>query len=203
MYYLKIFATGLTLLSLLGQSKISDTTAGDTSLTHHDQTGVYLSPDDYTHNKLSYGGDCSNGSCKVKVHALFGSVGVDLVCDGKKQSFLKDELYGYRDCKNNDYRFSGGSTYQILDTAGFYLYSVSKLVQGAKIARPQTVYYFSVLANSPLQELTLANLQNAFAANTKFRYSLEGQFRSDKGLMAYDNTLKTYKIKYLYSESVK
>ena len=99
-------------------------------------------------------------------------------------------------------RVYGKSTYKVLDTRGFYLYSINKLVQGEKIARPQTVYYFSVTANSPLQELTLANLENAFAGNAKFRYSLEAQFRSDKELMAYDDLLKMYKIKYLYNQSL-
>lgn len=98
-------------------------------------------------------------------------------------------------------RVYGKSTYKVLDTKGFYLYSINKLVQGEKIARPQTVYYFSVTANGPLQELTLANLENAFAGNAKFRYALEAQFRSDKELIAYDGLLKMYKIKYLYAQS--
>ena len=93
-----------------------------------------------------------------------------------------------------------GHNYKILDTSGFYLYSLNKLVQGEKIARPQTVYYFSVKAGDSIQELTLANLEKAFAANTKFRYQLEAQFHRDQDLIAYDNTLKTYKIKYLYQQ---
>lgn len=104
-------------------------------------------------------------------------------------------------CSGQDFRSVGKSRYRIVDTAGFYLYSINKLVQGEKIARPQTVYYFSKKAGDPLQELTLANLEQAFAANTRFRYRLEAQFRSDKDLIAYDKNLKTYKIKYLYSQS--
>jgi hypothetical protein len=99
-------------------------------------------------------------------------------------------------------RVYGKSTYKIIDTTGFYLYSINKLVQGEKIARPQTVYYFSVTGSGPLQELTVANLENVFAGNARFRYSLEAQFRSDKGLMAYDGALKMYKIEYLYSQSL-
>jgi hypothetical protein len=109
-----------------------------------------------------------------------------------------------RSSSNNNIgqRVYGKSTYKILDTAGFYLYSVNKLVQGEKIARPQTVYYFSVTANGPVQELTLANLEGAFAGNARFRYSLEAQFRSDKNLVAYDGLLKMYKIKYLYGQAL-
>ena len=103
------------------------------------------------------------------------------------------------DCSGQVYRMAGKSRYQVIDTAGFYLYSINKLVQGEKIARPQTVYYFSVKPDGVLWELTLANLEQAFAANAGFRYRLESWARSDKDLIAYDKTLKEYKIKYLYA----
>jgi hypothetical protein len=134
---------------------------------------------------------------------LFGSSTGDLVYEGKKHVFSKSATYGYRNCDGQDYRFSGVAAYQIIDTAGFYLYNYNKLVQGEKISRPQTVFYFSVNANSPVVELTLENLERSFSQNTRFRYQLEAQFRSDKDLTAYDNMLKTYKIKYLYSQASK
>jgi hypothetical protein len=102
------------------------------------------------------------------------------------------------DCNGQGNRIVGHSHYRILDTTGFYLYSIDKLVQGEKIARPQTVYYFSKKEDDAVQELTLANLEQAFAANTGFRYRLEALFRSDKELIAFDKTLDMYKIKYLY-----
>jgi hypothetical protein len=97
----------------------------------------------------------------------------------------------------------GREKYRIIDTAGFYLYSCNKLVQGEKIARPQLVYYFSVDGSTPVLELTMENLEKAFAGNARFRYLLEEEFRSDKQLMAYDQLLKTYKLKYIYSQSLK
>jgi hypothetical protein len=99
------------------------------------------------------------------------------------------------------YRTIGRERFRIIDTTGFYVYSVTKLVQGEKIARPQDVYYFSVREDGPLLELTRENLEEAFADNAKFRYALEAQFHSDKQLMAYDHWLKTYKLKYIYSQS--
>jgi hypothetical protein len=102
------------------------------------------------------------------------------------------------DCSGQVYRLVGNSRYRVIDTAGFYLYSINKLVQGDKIARPQTVYYFSEKPDGVLWELTLVNLEQVFAANTGFRYRLEAWVRSDKDLIAYDKTLKAYKIKVLY-----
>jgi len=100
------------------------------------------------------------------------------------------------------YRTVHREKFQIVDTAGFYLYKINKLVQGEKIARPQDVYYFSVNADGPVEELTRANLENAFAGNARFRYALEAQFRRDKELIAYDPLLKAYKVKYIYSQSL-
>jgi hypothetical protein len=105
----------------------------------------------------------------------------------------------HMDCCGQGYRLVGKSRYRVIDTAGFCLYSINKLVQGEKIARPQTVYYFSVKPDGVLWELTLANLELAFAGNAGFRYRLEGWTRRDKDLIAYDKTLKAYKIKYLYA----
>lgn len=105
------------------------------------------------------------------------------------------------DVHGQDYRAIGRSHYRVIDTAGFYLYSIDKLVQGEKIARPQTVYYFSRKADDPVQELTLVNLEQAFASNTGFRYRLESWSRSDKDLIFYDKRAGAFAIKVLYSMS--
>lgn len=102
-----------------------------------------------------------------------------------------------------DYREVGKRKYTIVDTAGFYLYSYNMLVQGEKIARPETVYFFSVDKESPVLQLTMENLEKAFASNPRFRYSLEASFHGDKQLISYDKAIKMYKIKYLYSQATK
>jgi len=109
----------------------------------------------------------------------------------------------HQDCHAQEYRIVGKEKFRIVDTAGFYMYSINKLVQGEKISRAQDVYYFSVTANGPILELTMANIENAFAANARFRYALESAFHSDGDLLAYDKIQKEYKIKYLYSQSLR
>ena len=105
--------------------------------------------------------------------------------------------------QDQNYRSYDHGKYLILDTAGFYLYRHNKLVRGEKASRPMDVYYFSLGPDDAPRELTLANLERAFAGNAAFRYRLEAQFRYDKELMAYDEYLKMYKIKYLYALSEK
>jgi hypothetical protein len=195
MNYIKILIAALLLQSFTAKQNAHSSSVNT--------MGIYLSTEDFLHDKLSYAADSHSGELKLKLHETVPSSEVDVIYKGKKQVLSKDQVYGYRDGKYGVYRFFGHAAYQILDTAGFYMYSHKKLVQGEKIARPQTVYYFSVKAGDPVQELTLANLETVFAQNAKFRYDLEARFKSDKDLIAYDGILKTYKIKYLYSLSSK
>jgi hypothetical protein len=172
-----------------------------------DKSGLYLTPDDFLKNQLSYADDASQGTeRRIKIHdGLFGSATVDLVYNGKKQVFSLAQVYGYRDAKGRNYRFFGKQAYRIEDTTGFYLYSCNKLVRGEKISRPTNLYYFSVSPGGDVQLLTRSNLENAYPQNTRFRYSIEaliGPFGSDASLVAYDAVLKTFKIKYYYTQSL-
>jgi hypothetical protein len=170
------------------------------------KSGLYLTTDDFLKSRLRYADASSGSEYKIKVHdGLFGAPTVDLVYNGKKEVFALNKVYGYRDSKGVDYRFFDRGVYRIEDTTGFYLYSSTKMVQGEKIARPQAQYFFSVQPNGNVQQLTLPNLESAFAENAQFRYGLEalaGHFRGDLELAAYDGMLKTYKIKYLYAQSL-
>ncbi|HEX9510972.1 MAG TPA: hypothetical protein VF939_10865 [Puia sp.] len=109
----------------------------------------------------------------------------------------------YRDHSGQNYRLLKKAHYMILDTAHFYLYSYNKLVQGEKIARPTTCYYFSQDAASPIMPLTIANLEKVFAGDAAFCYKLHTDFKSDKDLISWYPSLKTYKIKYAYGQSSK
>lgn len=109
----------------------------------------------------------------------------------------------YRDHSGQTYRLLKKAHYRILDTAHFYLYSYNKLVQGEKIARPTTCYYFSQDADSPVMPLTVANLEKAFSGDAAFCYKLHTDFKSDKDLITWIPSLKTYKIKYAYGQSSK
>src|SRR5689334_709861 len=90
------------------------------------------------------------------------------------------------------------SGYRIVDTTGFYLYSHDQLIQGMKIARPGTAYYFSVAPDSPPIPLTVANLQKAYSQNHAFCYTLSTDFNSDKDLITWIPSLQTFKVKYAY-----
>lgn len=96
-------------------------------------------------------------------------------------------------------------SYEVMDTAFFFIYHGYKTIEKIPNKGVMTVdqYYFSKTASGEIVELSIINLEKAFPENYRFHYALEEEFTSDKSLMAYDNYLKEYKVKYLFSASLK
>lgn len=162
--------------------------------------GLYLTSNDYLHHKLSYG-SVAKGD-KIAIHDFMEGSTVTVVSNGTKQKFSKNEVFGYRE-NNQDYRFQDNKAYQVIDTAGFYIYKHDKLTQQGKGLKPVSTEYFSTNANAKILVLTQQNVDMAFASNYKFRYIVQAEFKNDDQLNEYDHALNEYKIKELYTESSK
>jgi hypothetical protein len=106
---------------------------------------------------------------------------------------------------NNNYRIYDKSSYRIVDTAGFYLYYryIQFEQNRGKGLIKKDEYYFSKDGGSDIQLLTIENLKKAYPENHRFHYDIDAHFRSDRELMAYDSFSKSYKLKYLYMQSLK
>jgi hypothetical protein len=163
--------------------------------------GLYLTSGDYLNHKLSYRTDPTNKNV-IHIHEFIGQNNVTVISDGKKQSISKNDLFGYHD-NNNDYRFYGSKAYQIIDTTGFYIYSFDKLVQQGKGPRPTRVYYFSKTPNTDVLPLAPENIAKAFPKNPRFRHMVEVASKTDIKLDTYDSQANEYKIKELYTESLR
>ncbi len=162
--------------------------------------GLYLTYNDYLNHKLSYSSVVKGD--KIAIHDFLEGNTVTVISNGAKQMIAKKELFGYRE-NNHDYRFQDNKSYLIFDTAGFYLYSHDKLTQQAKGAKPVTTIYFSTKADKGILLLTQENIDKAFAMNYKFKNRVQAEFENDNDLTEYDDSLNQYKIKELYTESVK
>ena len=169
------------------------------------KSGLYMTAGDFLQGKVSDEIDCGKSGDKLVLHSFFGSPNVTVVRNGQKTSLPKSQLYGYRDCKNRNYRFYNNETYQIIDTAGFTMYFAfkSKPAANGKGLIKTDEYYFSTGSDTPIESLSVNNLKKAFPVNNRFQYALAEDYRSDKDLLAYDDVLKTYRIKYLFSQSSK
>jgi hypothetical protein len=167
--------------------------------------GLYTTADDFLNQKITYPVDCSDVSDKLRVNNLFESTSGIIKSKGKKHRFYKVNFYGYRNCKNENFRFDYKTPYQIIDTTGFFIYYRSvqaEPVKGKGLVKTDA-YFFSTKADNTIQPLTMDNLKKAFPGNHSFQYALDDHFRNDKDLAAYDTFQKTYKVKYLYGQSLK
>jgi hypothetical protein len=137
---------------------------------------VYSNFDDFIQNKLTY---------------------------QSKHSFssTKNLAYGYQNTKNENYRFYDNSSYKIVDTASFFIYYQYKEVTKGKGLVKTDEYYFSVKGDDAIIPLTISNLKKSFPEDNKFHYALDEFFKSDNDLLAYDNILNMYKLKYIYRSS--
>ena len=165
--------------------------------------GLYKTEKDYKENKLTYEFDCSSNSDFIQASSLFKFSKVLIKVDNKRYLLLKKDFFGYKNCNNQDYRFFNDKLYHILDTAGFYLYShLESLPQDRKNNMVEK-YYFSHNGSDAITALSIPLLIDSFSTNIKFHYALEHFIGKDKRLSEYDGYAKSYRIKYLYKESLK
>lgn len=156
---------------------------------------------DYENNKLSYGINCDSTSRKIKLNHFFSKNYIDLIWGEKKIQLYKDSIFGYRDCKQNDFRFYNNydHEYLILENKYMILYEADLPEPTSDGRRNQLVpnYFFSTSLTSAIIPLTLINLKKAFPDNIKFHSLLDIEFEGDKKLTTFDDTHKMYKINYL------
>jgi hypothetical protein len=116
--------------------------------------------------------------------------------------------YAYKGHQTNNhysYRLYHAQNYRILDSTEFFLYyryEQQEHIKGKELLKTDC-YFFSKDAGSQIQPLTIGNLKAAFPDNNRFHYLLDAEFHQDSELMSYDSYAKMYKIKYLYSVSIK
>src|ERR1035437_2356215 len=81
------------------------------------QSGIYMNLSDYKNNKLTYEMECAKQkhNQNIHLHDFFGHMPTITVnYDGKKYTLKKNEVYGFRDCDNEVYRFFRNEVYHIV-----------------------------------------------------------------------------------------
>ncbi|QEC78730.1 hypothetical protein [Mucilaginibacter ginsenosidivorax] len=157
-------------------------------------TGVYLTEQDYKAGKLSY--ILSNGD-SMHLNDFLGGNHISIRYQGKKIKLSKKQVFGYRQ-DNQDFRFYQNQAYRVLDTAGFLLYTRDGLEQQGKGPKAVAKYFYSVNTQEPVLNLTLQNVIQSFPADSDFCYSVQNNFHQDADLMIFDRVNRQYEIKHLY-----
>jgi len=159
--------------------------------------GVYMSWTDYRDGKLQ-------PADNIRLNEFVPNPCIDIVENGKKLSYCKDSIFGYRDNESQVYRFykSYSQAYRILENKSILIYILYPPKHTSKGIIPGDVpyYFFSISPNSEIQTLSILNLKKAFPDNHEFHHSLDDAFGDGTPLSAYDNENKMYKINYLLNK---
>ena len=167
--------------------------------------GIFLNAQDYKDNKLSYSYNCESPSVKIKFNHFFSKKYIEIISGDKKTRLYKDSIFGYRDCKQKEYRFykDYDHEYQVVENKNIIIYIADEPVTSStgKTVNLVPHYFFSSTLNSAILPLTIINLKRAFPDNLKFHDLLDVEFYDIKTISTYDDTHKMYKINYLLSQS--
>ncbi|HXU27683.1 MAG TPA: hypothetical protein VN698_10655 [Bacteroidia bacterium] len=167
-------------------------------------SGVYLTINDYKSNKLAEEVECKKTSKEVfKKHDFFAKSSFVVVNKGVKTTYLKKDIYAYRDCENRVWRFYKNHEYEILEAKKIYVYALDKIVLNGIAVEKDPIYYFSDGANGEIKKLTTSNLKAAYPNNQRLYSLLDAYVKTNEGLKGFDATRNTYIVNYLYGEAIK
>lgn len=172
----------------------------------NDSSGIFMTVNDYRANHLAYPINYKTDKERIKDHLLWSSDKVKVKHGGETYMLDKNNLYGYRDGRGQDYRFVGQLAYRILtpeEPIILYKYGEPQRDPQRNTATQYNRYYFSINAdNSPIS-LTRTNLKKSFPDNAKFQQLIDKNFRSDDELTRLDRASKRYLINVLLDQSQK
>ena len=170
-------------------------------------SGIFLTAEDYAANKLSYPVNCNSPHDKIKAGDFIARHYIIIKINGRKTKLKKDSIFGYRNCKQQNFRFSKNDnrTYRILENKSLIIYTadVRDYSPDGKTFVLIPAYFFSKTIDSGIFPLNVNNLEKAFPGNIKFHDLLEVEFAGGNPVSAYDPEHQMYKVNYLFLESLK
>jgi len=150
--------------------------------------------------------NCDSSSGKTKTGCLFSQHHIAVINGGKKIELNRDSVFGYRNCKQVDFRFyeNDDKEYQILENKSMVIYSaaVRKNSSDGKTFMLVPAYFFSRTLSSEILPLNVNNLKRVFPDNHKFHDSLDVEFHNDNNISTFDAVHKMYKVNYLLGQSL-
>lgn len=165
-----------------------------------DSSGIYKTAEDFKSRKLSLAINCKNEKHRIKTNIFFNDSEIKVKHKNRTYTFLKSEVFGYRTCEQKEFRFVDNREYEIINPREqILIYKYMHLAHSPKNADQYPVkYFFSKDAFSPLQDLTIQNLKQAFPDNHKFHDALDVHFSNNSDLINYDSFHKMYKLNWIF-----
>jgi hypothetical protein len=164
--------------------------------------GIYRTSEDFVKGNLSFDNNCNNKNLRIRLNDFFSKKYITVKKGDSSLKYLKKDIFGYRNCKNEIFRFKGKIELFLLN-AGEQILIYKHIVSKPPTGRTNvTNYYFSLGVNSPVQMLTIRNLKNAFPANSSFSNFIDENFKYNTDLAAFNEIKKTYRINLFLNESL-
>jgi hypothetical protein len=164
--------------------------------------GIYLSANDFTNGKISFANPQIDKKYKMHLNEAFDASSIKIIIGDSIIKINKDSFFGYRDKKNNCFRFYNKVAYKIMNPAEkIILYSNTSLVGGFRNNHRVTNYFFSADAYSPVYPLSKWNLKTILFKDIRFHELLDVYFKSDDELTVHDGLNKIYLLNRVYDES--
>lgn len=164
--------------------------------------GVYLSLEDYKAGRLTYDIDCNLEKQKIKLYDFMAKPYFDVWHKGQKIRLQKSQVFGFRNCHDEVYRFYENMEYQLMDASNIFIFVQEQMFLSDKSGKDAYSYFFSTSVNGPLKPLTNSNLKDAYPENRVFHKLINEKINS-VNISEYDSLQKKYKVNLLYLESLK
>lgn len=165
------------------------------------QSGVYLSQNDFENNKLSYASNTASGTNKIRFNEFFDKPFITVRHDGKKEQLFKDEFFAYKN-KSSIVRTWNFTSYNFAEKGVIWIYYKDLNVSQGKGIRRERRYFYSTSGAGEIIPLTINNLKKSFPDKHLFHDFLDAQFRRDSELSWYDSFEKKYKVNHLLETTI-
>jgi len=165
--------------------------------------GIYKTGDDFKTGKISFDNDCTTKR-KIRLNDFFMQPYITIKENDSSLTILKTDIFGYRNCNNEIFRFKGKQELLLLNTSGqILIYKLQNNNPPAGSRTNVTNYYFSYGANSPVEKLTIKNLKKTFPDNHSFHHLIDENFKYNTDLAGFDKSNSIFKINLLFNESLR
>ena len=168
-------------------------------------SGIYLSSTDYEQGKLTLPADCQQEKSKVRMNDFLDKPYLTVIHQGKKYTFTKDSIFGFRSCEGHDFRLFHRRLFEIEELKSIIIYRQLAIESGggAKGVKQVARFYFSTSVNSVIMPLSRPALEHAFPHNEKLHDLLDAWLQSNQdAISSYDAHYHTFKINRLLQASI-
>ncbi|RTL60063.1 MAG: hypothetical protein EKK37_04260 [Sphingobacteriales bacterium] len=167
-----------------------------------DSSGIYENADDFVARKLTYGGHRKMGKHKLLLNNFFNRPFITVIHNDTVHNILRNDIFGYRLQNGAEYRIVHRHDLRILNAAEYIIIYRRDVTHPPSGKTNVTNYYFSIGPYSSVQKLTIKNLKKGISSSQLFLEEIDGLFKYNTELAAYDKQHKMYVINWIYKKSV-